>query len=103
MGSSSPLIVELWGIHGRLKLVVECGYKNVIIESDSKEAVAINNKISGKKLLNSNLVLQIHNWISNLKRVEIHHIYQEINSCANPSGSACKEVKGWLCLLFGLA
>lgn len=79
MGSSSPLIEELWGIHDGLKLVVERGYKRVMVESDSKEAVDTSNKVSRKKLLNCNLVCQIHNWMRKLESVEIRHIYREIN------------------------
>ncbi|XP_058726804.1 uncharacterized protein LOC131598196 [Vicia villosa] len=88
----SPLIAELWGVHEVLRLVVEKGFKNVILESDSKEAIDISNKASRNKLVSGNLVCKIHDWMRMCEKVEINHVYREVNGCANRLAKHGKEL-----------
>lgn len=73
----SPLMAELWGIHDGLKIVVEKGFMNVIMESNSKDAVDIVNRVKKHKLAYCNLMFQIHSFMGMLDNVEIYHIYRE--------------------------
>lgn len=59
VGNYSILMVELYGIFEGLKLVVERGYKKIVVEMDSQAAIDIIKQYTNNILRKCNLVRQI--------------------------------------------
>ena len=82
LGRCKVIIAEIWGVLG-LKMVWEQGYKNIVLESDSKTLV----KILPKKAITNSSIFMLHCQCQRILErdwtVEIRHTYKEGNRCAD--------------------
>lgn len=82
LGISSNIVAELWAILKGLQLAWDRGYKQVILESDSKAGLSL---IADAEVVSThfNLVKQIRDMMHRNWECELKHIWREANNCAD--------------------
>ncbi|XP_058725993.1 uncharacterized protein LOC131597302 [Vicia villosa] len=84
----------LWGIYTGLEMVIDLGYHNLEVETDSKQAANCILKGSYTNMVVGNLVWSIIELMNSFDRVKIQHIYREANNCANILAMEGKKLIG---------
>ena len=78
IGKASNIAVELWGILKGLQLAWDKGYKEVILESDSKVGLELIEEVVITSPYH-NLVKQIRSMMSRDWSCKLQHIWREGN------------------------
>lgn len=83
LGTSNPLLVELWAISSAVEVIRKGSFLKVLFESDSMEAIAA--VTLSETLVNPYLEMvgAIHRAIPHQVVVKFHHTLREANSMAN--------------------
>ena len=83
LGNCTAINVKLWGACIGLRMAFEFGYKNVLLELDSRVVVqmiahGIDDSHAYSTLVKAICLILSRDWI-----VQVSHVYREINSCAD--------------------
>nr|XP_025679114.1 uncharacterized protein LOC112779070 [Arachis hypogaea] len=76
-------MAEIWGMYVGVKLASELEIKKLVVESDSKCAITLTQKMSPEIHGNSSLIRSIKELLMKMEDVEVRHIYREANFCAD--------------------
>lgn len=83
-GAGNPLLAELLAIKHGLNLAWEGGFRNIICETDSQEAVQLIHATSPHALhVFADTMEQILDLMQRSWLVEMHHVFREANACAD--------------------
>lgn len=83
LGNCSVLLEELWGILTGLELAWELGFRNILLESDSHNAVSLLTKNHSQTHLCRAILNSIKSYLQRNWRVQVYHIYREGNVVAD--------------------
>ncbi|RYR10538.1 hypothetical protein HN873_050716 [Arachis hypogaea] len=86
-------MAELWGIYVGVKLVSGLGIAKLVMESDSKCAMTLIQKMSTEIHGSSSLIRSIKELLVKMKSVEVRHIYRETNFCIDTLAKLGEEHK----------
>lgn len=79
---SSSLETEIWGIYRGLTIMLEKGYNNISIESDSLIAVQLINEGPNKEHPQIDLIKEAKNLLARTCSL-LSHVFREANLCAD--------------------
>ncbi|RYR09761.1 hypothetical protein Ahy_B05g078168 [Arachis hypogaea] len=92
-------MAEIWGMYVGVKRASELGIKKLVVESDSKCAIILTQKMSPKMHGNSSLIRTINELLMKMEDVKVRHIYREANFCADALAKLGQEhesrIKFW--------
>nr|XP_025669749.1 uncharacterized protein LOC112769445 [Arachis hypogaea] len=74
-------MAEIWGMYIGVKLASELGIRTLVVESDSKCAITLTQKMSPEIHGNSSLIRSIKELLVKMEDVKVRHIYREANFC----------------------
>ncbi|XLT50929.1 hypothetical protein HN873_043533 [Arachis hypogaea] len=83
IGRCSITMAELWGIYVGVKLAVDLGITNLMVESDSMCAMNLIGKPSIDLHASSSLIRSIKEILTRLNKFIIKHIFRERNFCTD--------------------
>ncbi|RYR06283.1 hypothetical protein Ahy_B06g086042 [Arachis hypogaea] len=76
-------MAKIWGMYVGVKLAFELGIKKLVVESDSKCAITLTQKMSPEIHGNSSLIRFIKEFLIKIEDVEVKHLYKKTNFCAD--------------------
>ncbi|XLT87235.1 hypothetical protein HN873_008988 [Arachis hypogaea] len=99
IGVCTITMAEIWGMYVGVKLASELGIRKLVVESDSKCAITLTQKMSPEIHGNSSLIRSIKELLVKMEDVEVRHIYREANFCADALAKLGQEhelgIKFW--------
>lgn len=79
---SSSLETEIWGIYRGLTIMLEKGYNNICIESDSLDAVQLINDGPNEEHPQTELIKEAKNLLTRTCSL-LKHVFREANQCSD--------------------
>ncbi|GLT78375.1 hypothetical protein SLA2020_499130 [Shorea laevis] len=83
VGLSTSLSAEMWAIRDGLKIAIDKGFYNLILETDCKVVVLLLNSTISQFHSLGTLISDCRNLLALFHEVEVHHVLQEANAAAD--------------------